>query len=96
MYKNSVRYNPTPSPPFLRTDSTSSGLPILAANSTCLPSFVTLFSLTSLDQTAIRCNNSIFFCLYSLISEGDGLIIATPSSPSRITISPFLTDCKMF
>ena len=52
MYKNSVRYNPTASPPLAKTPSTSFGVPMLAANSTCCPSLETVFSFFNLAHSA--------------------------------------------
>ena len=92
IYKNSVRYNPTASPPLFLTPSKSAGVPMFAAKITSCPSFVTDFSVTSLAHSAFWASNLACFSLYSTVVASSGFTRTTPSSPSRIKMSPFFTS----
>ena len=67
MYKNSVRYNPTPSPPLSIIPCTSFGVPILATTQRDSPSLVTVaWSFTILPIQLFVLRNFAFFPLKEL------------------------------
>ncbi|SJT78779.1 Uncharacterised protein [Clostridioides difficile] len=91
MYKNSVLNNPTPSPPFATTLSTSSGLPMFPQTSILLPDLVVVFTSINFFNSSCSALNFSCLALYSVKTSSEGLIIMSPVNPSTIIISPFLT-----
>ena len=60
--------------------------------STLLPDLVTVLTSISFFNSSCSALNFSNLALYSFIVASSGLIIATPSIPSTITVSPFLTE----
>ena len=90
MYKNSVRNNPTPSPPLVNTPSTSLNPPMLPASSTSCPSLVTDFSFFNTFNSSFSFKNASALASYLAIVASSGLISTTPSNASNAKVSPVL------
>ena len=65
---------------------------MLAAKSTSWPSLVTDFSETNLAHSAFCSSNLTCFSFNSAVVASSGFTYTTPSNPSRIRTSPFLTS----
>ena len=76
MYKNSVLNSPTPSPPFAKTWSISSGLPMFPQTSILLPDLVVVLTSINFFNSSCSALNFSNLALYSFIVASSGLIIA--------------------
>ena len=74
------------------TPSKSAGVPMFAAKITSWPSWVTDFSVTNLAHSAFWASNLACFSFNLAVVASSGFTYTTPSSPSRIKTSPFLTS----
>ena len=89
--RNSERKSPIPSPPCVRTESTSSGSSMLASMETSLPSTVSAGScLSSFRMTYLRCH-SFLRSSYSSRVSSSGSTMTVPRVPSTISSSPAFT-----